>query len=101
MPPSIQLAKSIAREWRLRPRQLRRSAATRLSKAFPICSLAAVRAKARKLDAKRGVLQSSRSIDDRHWLPKNIGGRNSPDRAPHRQFRLNTVAENASLLRAI
>ena len=84
VPPSIRLAKSIAREWRLRPRQLRRSAATRSSKAFPICSLAAARAKARKLDTKCGVLQNSPSVDDRRWLLKNIGGRNSngPSTAP-------------------
>src|SRR5438093_9865483 len=101
MPPSIPLAKSIAQDWRLRPRQLRRSVATRSSKAFPICSLAAVRAKARKLDTKRGILQNSRSIGDRHWLLKNIGGRDSTGLAPHRQFRLNIVAENANLLCAI
>src|SRR5436853_3216472 len=69
--------------------------------AFPIDTRQGARAKARKLDEERDVLRSSRSVGDRYCLLKNTGGRNWPDRALRRQFRLNLVAENASLLCAI
>src|ERR1051326_8377948 len=97
----IRLAKSIRQELLWRPRQGRRSAANHLSRVFPIDTRRGTRAKARKLDEEPDVLRSSRSAGDRHCLPKNIEERSWPGRAPHRQFRLNPVAENANLLYAI
>ena len=101
MPPSIRLAKSIAPELRLQRLPLLRSAANRSSKAFPICNRPAARAKAPKQDAKPGFLQDSPTAADRRWLPKNIGGRNSPARAPRHRFRPIFAAEIANLRGAI
>src|SRR5215831_15420385 len=93
----IPLAKSIGLELHLQPLRLPHIAANRSSKVFPICDLAVEQAKARKQDARRGVLQSSRSRADHHFAPKNIGARNSPVRALHHRFRRNVVAETANL----
>src|SRR4029077_1610236 len=101
MPPSTRLARSIGTELRLRPRLLLRNAASRSSKAFPICNRLAARVKALKQDTKRGVLQNSPAIDDRHWLPENIRGTNSSDPEPRHRYRPILAAEIANRRGAI
>ena len=90
----IQLARSIAWELLLQPRLRLRSDANRWSKVSPICNRPAARVKAPKQDAKPGVLQDSPTADDRHWLPKNIGGRNSSDPALRHRYRSNSCCRN-------
>src|SRR5262245_20519347 len=92
----IRLAKPIAPKLSLQPRWLHRIWANRLSKAFPIRSPAAGRAKARKQDAKPGVLQSSPTTVGHHFVPKNIEGQNLLVRGPHHRFRQNFATETAS-----
>ena len=101
MPPSTRLARSIAPELRLQPLPLLRSDASRSSKAFPICNRPVARVKAPTQDAKPGVPQDSPTADDRRWLPKNIGGRNSSDPAPRHRYRPIFAAEIANLRDAI
>ena len=96
MPPSTRLARSIGPELRLQPCLLLRNAASRSSKAFPTCNLAAEPAKAPEQDAKPGVLQNSPAADDRRWLPKNIGARNSSHPAPRHRYRPILAAEIAN-----
>src|SRR5438876_4631460 len=61
----IRLVKTIAPDLRLRPRPCRRSAASRSSRAFPICSPMVARAEAPRQDARPGSLRNSQVAGDR------------------------------------
>src|SRR5436190_11661124 len=97
----IRPAKSIGPELRLQRRRFLRNAANRCSKAFSICNLLAAQAKAVKRGPVLGAHRNSPTTDDRHWLPKSIGGPSSLVRALRRRFPRNFATETANLPDAI